>query len=84
MADWRGGRVQGRVQEADHVGFPSPGRGGQALSVPGVRRDHTWTVDGEAALEPAGRDGLIGAGPAGDDRHRAGAAARMASRMLIG
>ena len=39
LAGWRGGRVRGRVQEADHVGFPSPGRGGQALGVPGVRHD---------------------------------------------
>ena len=36
--DQRRGFERG-VQEADHVGFPGPGRGGQALGVPGVRHD---------------------------------------------
>jgi hypothetical protein len=34
---WCRGRVQGRVQEAEDVGCPDAGRGGQALGVPGVR-----------------------------------------------
>ncbi len=32
-----GAWAQGGVEEADHVGFPGPGRGGRALSVAGVR-----------------------------------------------
>jgi hypothetical protein len=37
LAGCHGARGQGGVQEADHVGLPLLGRGGQALGVPGVR-----------------------------------------------
>ena len=39
---------------------------------PACGTTRTWTAGGEAAWNQRGRDGLIGAGPAGDDQQRAG------------
>jgi hypothetical protein len=66
------------------VGFPCLGGRSQALGVPGVRHDPHLHGGGRGGLEPAGGDQLVRDGPASDDQRRAGAAARMASGMLIG
>src|SRR5207302_8781353 len=61
----RSAHSEGRAEEADHVGFPGPGGGGQALGVPGVRHHPHLHGGGRGGLEPAGRDRLVGDGPAG-------------------
>ena len=70
------------VQEADHVGFPSPGRGGQALGGPGVRHHPHLEVrrPGTSGL----RTGSSALAPPAMISTGRGAAARMASGMLIG
>ena len=50
LAGWRGGRVQGRVQDADHVGFPSPGRGGQPWVCLACGTTRTWTADRKSVV----------------------------------
>ena len=58
-----GSRLERDVQEADHAGFLGLERGGQALSMPGVRHDPGLHSDRRGGLEPAGGNGLVGDGP---------------------
>ena len=60
------------------MGFPGLGRGGQALGVPGVRHHPHLHGGGRGGPEPAGRDRLIGDGPAA----LTGRAAKGVARLL--
>ena len=66
------------------MGFPSPGHGCQALGVPGVRHDPHLEVDGEAAWNLRAATGSSALAPPAMISTGRGAAARMASGMLIG